>query len=118
MSMRRKIVTVIVFAAGHFVAMLLSMAVSFEITHRAFDGEEYPPYVGYVADTVHVILSHPGRFLLHARLSKEMEWLVVTGNSVLWGLAATLIIHYWGRFMKRGGRGKNGDSGAVEKVPL
>ena len=98
--MRRKIITVVVFAACHFVAMILSTVVAFEITFRAFDGAEYAPYVRSVANGAAMILSHPGRLLLRARLSKEMEWLVVAGNSVLWGLAATLITHYWGRLMR------------------
>lgn len=90
----------VVWAAIHFVLTILCMVISMASTSVQFDNPDYTPspiaeQIGFFAE----ILMQPMFSLWTPWMSRNMpdivEWLILFGNSVLWGMGIAAGIQIW-----------------------
>jgi uncharacterized membrane protein len=98
MKKKRTIIKTIVFAVIHFVLAFGSMLIALTSGMAEFDNPDYQQsMVERVADHTTAILMQPGISLWTPWMSKNMpdvvEWVLCLANSLLWGLAMTLLLN-------------------------
>ncbi len=89
---------VVVLAAVHLVLALGSLATSYTLGMSRFDAVEFraPSAIERAATGASNVLFQPVRFILGVlgpgSHSTPLQWFALGGNSLLWGLAAALLL--------------------------
>src|SRR3954451_21095703 len=88
-SRRRAAIGIAVFSVLHFITAAVAFCITFDAGMDRFDFGGEPTLVEELAQSVAKILFFPGyQFAQSANIhNNAAEWLVVFGNSFLWGLA-------------------------------
>ena len=84
-----KIATMI--AVLHFIAAVGTFALGFSIGLKRWDTGSAGT-VESVANTFAAVLFQPGAQLLAMGLPAELDWMIILGNSVLWGLVGAAVV--------------------------
>lgn len=75
----------------HFIAAVGTFALAFSIGLKRWDAGSAGP-VESVANTFAAVLFQPGAQLLAMGLPGEFDWIIILGNSVLWGLVGAAVV--------------------------
>lgn len=95
---KRIIVTGLIAAAVHLVLALGSVVIAYAAGMAAFDDPQYEPTsFEKAATTVWRTLMQPAMLIRHRWFGPNMpnavEWLLLFGNSLLWGFTVALLVN-------------------------
>ncbi len=86
---------------AHFAAAIVAFAWSFSVTSNAFDGRPIGAISRHLAGPLADTLGFPllavmdKTAIVGVTFSPVLQWLLLLGNSAIWGMAVSLIITYY-----------------------
>ncbi len=102
--MKSIIKKVITFSMLHLIILLLCIIESFSLAMDRLDTGEQATILESITSTLSAILGFPGIYLwtpwASKNLSNIIEWLVLIGNSILWGILLAYAYTFIKQFIK------------------